>query len=131
MNVGVFHLAAFPTTLSVVYMLRIAVSIGMGTAMAALVVEAFPTSHRATVSSLAALVGSAGSAGFLVAESFIYRFTLSHYNSSEALCFLQLAVTVLVWLLPEGKGRELDEVSPEKELYKVPETTTASVPAMN
>jgi hypothetical protein len=75
--------------------------------------ELFPTSYRSTASSVHAAVGTvAGSAGLWL-ESWLYPMAGSHAAAiTWMLALVWIAPVVVLLLLPETAGRELEEISP-------------------
>jgi len=75
--------------------------------------ELFPTSYRSTAGSALAVAGTTGGALGLYLEGVLYNFTGSH---ARAVCYLTvfwIISPMIMWLLPETSGRELEEISPE------------------
>jgi hypothetical protein len=75
--------------------------------------ELFPTSYRSTASGVRAAVGTvAGSAGLWL-ESWLYPMAGSHAAAiTWMLGLVWIAPLVVLLLLPETAGRELEEISP-------------------
>jgi len=83
----------------------------------ALGAELFPTSYRSTASGVRAVVGTLGAALGLVVEGVLYARFGSHSAAITAmLVVMPIAPLVTAFFLPETASRELEEISPEKDV---------------
>ena len=88
-------------------------SLGLGVCLSLLLIEPFPTSHRATAAAIQTIASTLASSAFLAAEGVLYRRLGSHWSASSYLTLLELGVPIFAVMLPEGKGKELDEIAQE------------------
>ena len=78
--------------------------------------ELFPTSYRSTASSIRMLAGTIGGSLGLLLESALYGALGSHAAAITALLpGLAVGVAIVAFAIPETAGRELEEVSPERD----------------
>lgn len=78
--------------------------------------ELFPTSFRATAGSAAGVFSTLGGSAALAAESLLFGRVGSHATAISLLALVGLAVPFLVgFAYPETRGRELEEISPERD----------------
>ncbi|HUA32415.1 MAG TPA: MFS transporter [Candidatus Binataceae bacterium] len=84
-----------------------------GTIMRSFTAELFPTSYRSTAGSAHMVAGTTGGALGFAFESVLYRMTGSHWTAIKYLTVFWMLAPVLIMLLPETAGRELEEISPE------------------
>lgn len=97
------------------WILSVFTGIGSGVVLGAFGNEMFPTSYRSTASGARMVVATLGGVLGLAAESQLYRITGSHWNSISMLAALALLAPIIVALFyPETRGRELEEISPER-----------------
>lgn len=77
--------------------------------------ELFPTSYRTTASGARVIISTLGGALGLVSESVLYGFLGSHWNAVSILVLIALIAPLIVLrFFPETSGRQLEEISPEK-----------------
>jgi hypothetical protein len=95
------------------WVLMTACGVAVDVLFAALGSELFPTSYRSTASGVRAAVGTiAGSAGLWL-EGWLYPMAGSHAAAiTWMLGFAWIAPLVVLLMLPETAGRELEEISP-------------------
>jgi MFS family permease len=95
------------------WVLMMACGVAVDVLFAALGSELFPTSYRSTASGVRAAVGTvAGSAGLWL-EGWLYPIAGSHAAAITWMLGLTwIAPVVILLLLPETAGRELEEISP-------------------
>jgi putative MFS transporter len=78
--------------------------------------ELFPTSYRSTAAGAAAVVTTVGASLGLAAQSVLYGVLGSHWEAISVLVLTALAAPFVVGLaFPETSGRDLDEISPERD----------------
>lgn len=84
-----------------------------GTAFGALSTEVFPTSHRATAQGWLAAAGVAGAVAGLVLFGAISDAASSFVTAALAMCVPCAVAAIGFLLLPETRGKELEESAPE------------------
>jgi len=83
---------------------------------AALGSELFPTSYRSTASGVRAIIGTMGAASGLWLEGILFGGYGTHAAAITAmLSVAPIAPMIIALCLPETAGRELEEISPERE----------------
>jgi MFS family permease len=89
---------------------------GAGVLLRTFAAELFPTSYRSTASGAAAVVTTLGAMAGLGSQSLLYRALGSHWEAISVLALIALAAPfVVAFALPETSGRDLDEISPERD----------------
>lgn len=76
-------------------------------------VELFPTSYRSTAGSAMSAANTAGGALGLFLEGVLYSFTHSHWSAVRYLTVFWMIAPMMMLMLPETAGRELEAISPE------------------
>jgi predicted MFS family arabinose efflux permease len=101
--------------LAALWVLMIFALLGHEALVATYGAELFATSHRTTAAGVRMLVGTAGAALGLAAESLLYAWLGSHWSAVSALLLLVFVGSLVIAVgFPETARRTLEEIAPER-----------------
>jgi len=112
--VGLYNTAGY--VLPMFWIMVIFTQFGIDVLFAALGSELFPTSYRSTASAARSIVATVAIAAGLAAEGLLYDALGSHSAAITAMAWCSLAAPLLLLtLVPETAGRELEEIAPDDD----------------
>ncbi len=110
-----FYSGSGVVVLAVLWAAMALAALGVSVTMLTVGAEIFPTSYRSTVSGARTVSGTLGTALGLAAHGALYGVIGSQWTAISLLAVLMLASPLLVvYGLPEGSGKILEEVAPER-----------------
>lgn len=99
-----------------VWVLAIFTQFGIDVLFSALGSELFPTAYRSTASAMRSIVSTVAIATGLAVEGAFYQALGGHGQAITAMAgFALLGPLLLLWLVPDTAGRELEEIAPDDD----------------